>query len=122
VSPRTASRLSWSLWAATSILLGGTLLLGVAGHTFNEGGAFVILVPIFLLAFATVGALVAGRQPRNPIGWIFCGTGVAWALASLADSYAGYAMFNGRTDQTLARLADSFDIWFYGAAVFAPIT
>jgi signal transduction histidine kinase len=122
MSPRTASRLAWSMWALTVSLLGGTLLLGVAGHTFNEAGGFAILVPIFLLAFATVGALVAGRQPGNPIGWIFCATGLAWALASLADSYAGYAMFNGRTDETLARLADSFDIWFYGAAVFAPIT
>ena len=71
MSPRTASRLAWSLWSLTVIFLGGTLLLGVAGHTFNDVGAFAILVPIFLLAFATVGALVAGRQSRNPIGWIF---------------------------------------------------
>ena len=122
MSPRTASRLAWSLWAGTMTLLGGAAFFGVAGHTFGVESGLVVVVPIFLLAFATVGALVAGRQPRNPIGWIFCATGVAWALSSLADGYAGYAMFNGRTDQILARLADSFDIWFYGAAVFAPIT
>jgi signal transduction histidine kinase len=106
----------------TVALLGGTVVFGLAGHTFNEAGAFIVLMPVFLLAFATVGALVAGRQPRNAIGWIFCATGVAWALASLADSYAGYAMLTGRTDEAVARLADSFNIWFYGPAVFAPMT
>src|ERR687884_2265910 len=29
--------------------------------------------PLSILAFAAVGALVATRRPRNPIGWLCCG-------------------------------------------------
>jgi hypothetical protein len=46
------------------------------------------------LAFPTVGALVASRQPRNPIGWIFCAQGVALALLALTDAYARYTFEN----------------------------
>src|SRR5829696_7480659 len=29
-----------------------------------------------VLTFSVVGAIIASRQPRNAIGWIFCGVGV----------------------------------------------
>jgi hypothetical protein len=32
-----------------------------------------------------VGALIASRLPANPIGWLWCATGLASALAQLAD-------------------------------------
>ncbi len=42
-----------------------------------------------LLAYSTVGALVAARRPRNPIGWLFLALAIMFA-ASLA--LAGYAL------------------------------
>ncbi len=45
------------------------------------------------VAFAVVGALVAARLPRNPIGWIFCVTGLIIGLGELAYLYADRALF-----------------------------
>jgi hypothetical protein len=47
------------------------------------------------LAFPTVGALVASRRPENPIGWIFCGTGLLYGVQAFASGYADYALPGG---------------------------
>jgi hypothetical protein len=44
------------------------------------------------LAFPTIGALVASRRPENPIGWIFCGTGLLYGVQAFASGYADYAL------------------------------
>jgi hypothetical protein len=44
------------------------------------------------VAFATVGALVASRRPKNPIGWIFCAVGLSNLLWAFASKYAIYAL------------------------------
>ena len=38
----------------------------------------------FIVAFATVGALLAWKKPENPIGWLLSGSGLAYALAASA--------------------------------------
>jgi signal transduction histidine kinase len=40
------------------------------------------------IGFATAGVLIAVRQPRNAIGWIFLGAAVSVGLGALAGSYA----------------------------------
>jgi hypothetical protein len=42
--------------------------------------------------FAVVGALVASRRPRNPIGWLFLAFAVVAAFAVSADRYASYTL------------------------------
>jgi hypothetical protein len=51
-------------------------------------GQLPFYVPI-LLAYSTVGTLVAAKRPRNPIGWLFVVVALLFA-ASLA--LAGYAL------------------------------
>src|SRR3712207_1076822 len=46
---------------------------------------------------ATVGAIVASRRPKNPVGWLVCLFGVVVSTSSFASQYAIYAL--------LARLA-----------------
>ena len=38
----------------------------------------------FIVAFATVGAVLAWKKPGNPIGWLLSGSGLASALGGSA--------------------------------------
>ena len=53
------------------------------------GASFVALS----LAYACVGAVVAARVPENPIGWMFCVTGLAYGLGMLGYEYARYGLY-----------------------------
>jgi len=47
---------------------------------------------LLFVTFATVGALVASRWPKNAIGWIFCWLGLSFSLGSASEEYALYAL------------------------------
>jgi hypothetical protein len=47
---------------------------------------------VLALAYPTIGALIASRLPANPVGWIFCGTGLLYAAQRFASAYADYAL------------------------------
>jgi hypothetical protein len=47
---------------------------------------------LLFMSFATVGALVASRQPGNAIGWIFCYLGLTFPLVGAGEEYALYAL------------------------------
>jgi hypothetical protein len=53
------------------------------------GASFVALS----LAYACVGAVVAARVPENPIGWMFCVTGLVYGLGMLGYEYARYGLY-----------------------------
>src|SRR5215213_5320084 len=47
---------------------------------------------LLFVSFAAVGALVASRQPRNTIGWIFCVIGLFLTSSGAGGQYAIYAV------------------------------
>ncbi|MDQ4127423.1 MAG: histidine kinase, partial [Actinomycetota bacterium] len=51
----------------------------------------IALFKLLSLAYPTVGAMVASRRPRNPIGWILCCAGLLSAVQIFASGYADYA-------------------------------
>jgi hypothetical protein len=96
-SDRAVRRLAWTGWwvvaglatfetVVTSIgnpdvpTSWGTGLLGELGFT------------LVVLAFPLVGLMILVRQPRNRIGWVLEGVGLAWTLPSLLDVYAYYGL------------------------------
>jgi signal transduction histidine kinase len=95
VKQRTAARLGWSLW----VLIVGFELAAVALSILNRdvergpSDTWVVGLAFGLVsvAFGTVGALVASRHPRNPIGWLFLAMGLT-SVGGLADGYATYAL------------------------------
>jgi hypothetical protein len=77
---------AWSIWAvsvaATATALGYTAVHPLPASLANQGGspANGAIAVVFIGAFATVGALLAWKRPRNPIGWLLSATGVAYAV------------------------------------------
>jgi signal transduction histidine kinase len=68
-----------------------TLVLVVANRAHLHGVADFDLEDIIVpFSFGAVGALVASRQPRNVIGWLFLSIAVISALQALSDQYARY--------------------------------
>ncbi|MCY7302060.1 MAG: hypothetical protein LH654_03310, partial [Thermoleophilia bacterium] len=75
--------------ALAVILLAVGAILSFAGR----GDNFEVLASIVLVGpFACVGALVAARQPLNPIGWLLEGIGLALAVAHACDSTIDYGL------------------------------
>ena len=97
---RRAAWIAWSLWALAiaSIVISVALVMmswsarGVGDGLFSmvTGVGITVAISIGLATFATVGALVASRLPRNPIGWIFCFIGLG--LGNLSSAYSDYAL------------------------------
>src|SRR5215208_145456 len=98
MSARAASWLAWCLWLLCVILISFALLsyfLASPTPATDTPPALTAFLRALSLAFPTVGALVASRRPENPIGWIFCGTGLLYGVQAFASGYADYALLEG---------------------------
>jgi hypothetical protein len=119
MNTRTATWLALSLWVFSALLAATTLaiiVLGVsAGVSFLQLGAAFNTVAISA-AFSTVGAVVASRRPKNPIGWIMCAGGLGVALGGLTDAYATYLLFTSPEKPILeAGMSAWVSLWITGA-------
>ena len=75
---------------------------------------------ITLLPFSVIGALIVSRQPRNAIGWIYCGVGLLVGLNTLAHGYADYWLASGSGIRSLAETAAWFGSWAWIPLVLVP--
>ena len=93
---RRTAALAWVVTLVAAVPTCVLLVLGAGasrtdsfGFTGLGGLAFLVAA----IAFSTTGALLAARVPGNPIGWVFCVTGVLLAVGGLAHQYAYYALY-----------------------------
>ena len=72
---------------ALSLLL--TLFLPASGVITDvvANSVFAVLFAAIVLSFSTAGALIATRQPQNPIGWIMIVAGFGLAATVLTGNY-----------------------------------
>ncbi|GAA2871628.1 hypothetical protein GCM10010517_31920 [Streptosporangium fragile] len=57
--------------------------------------AYLTLDAVVGVTFPLLGALIATRRPRNPLGWLFCLAGAGLAAQALAGGYAVYGETHG---------------------------
>jgi class 3 adenylate cyclase len=93
VSPWAAARLAWGVAGlCLAGIVAGFVLTGLSGPLNPRSVGLFIAVGGALVAFPVVGALVAARRPRNPVGWQLLAVGAFVVLGLFSDAYAGYAL------------------------------
>jgi hypothetical protein len=97
MSPRAAAWIAWSVWALCVALFASAVLLDFFNSSVPTGGGPIgnLYIAVPLLAYPTVGAIVASRRPKNLVGWIFCGRGLVFGVAVFVEAYAYYTLAAG---------------------------
>ncbi|HEY6410055.1 MAG TPA: hypothetical protein VIY29_21570, partial [Ktedonobacteraceae bacterium] len=120
MSKRTAFWLAWCTWTLYVVIAIVSLLFPLKNiHLELPSDLFG---PLVLLAFATVGSLVASRRPQNPIGWIFCISALLWALGDLLLQYTTYALITVPGSLPAGALLGVFGDWIRGMGWFLVLT
>jgi hypothetical protein len=89
--------LAWTVWALTVL---GLFVIGWLDHLLRQAGrADVTLLTSDAVAYvlgslgaATVGAILASRRPRHPVGWLLLALGLLVVAAGVATGYARYGL------------------------------
>src|SRR5512132_3632000 len=89
--------LAWALWALAVLGLASVpwfdRLARQAGRPeLAQLNASTIPYLVAIVVAATVGAVLAGRLPRHPVGWLLLGVGLSVAGSGVADGYARYGL------------------------------
>jgi hypothetical protein len=91
--------LAWSLAGLCLIIAVATIVLSFLaqsayspGNWDAESGVGDSLIFVSFLAFPIVGALLASRRSRNPIGWICLTSGLFWMLIIVSEGYSTYGL------------------------------
>src|SRR5215213_4942337 len=125
---RAVTWLVWSLVGLPAVLLLCGISFSVAANSVGRAlpydsetflaSASINLVT--LLPFSVIGAVIVARQPRNAMGWIYCGVGLLVGLAALANGYAKYWLASGSGMKSLGETAAWFSSWAWIPLVLVP--
>jgi hypothetical protein len=123
MSIRSTSWLAWSLCALSLALTALSYLLIALTLRLNTP----IYVPwleltILSVGYSVIGAIIASRVPKHPVGWICCAIGFIAAVDHFAGEYAVYAL-QARPDEfvggtVMLWLQSWFWMLFIGLFVF----
>src|SRR5215210_3113988 len=96
---RGGAWVAWSLAGLSLVLCAASVVLYVDTRaveppsTWGTGGDSAVLIFVLpFLAFPIVGALIASKRPKIPIGWICLSAGIFWMLAILTGKYGVYGL------------------------------
>jgi hypothetical protein len=94
---RWPAALAWTLAGLAVLALPPAIWLarlleaaGLPDEDVPAGAAAAVTLAI--VSAAAVGALLAGRRPRHPVGWLLIGVGLGLAANILLESYVKYGL------------------------------
>jgi hypothetical protein len=95
---RWAAGLAWGLWALAML---GLAVVPWLDSLLRQAGRpdLVVFVPgsvvgpvLAVLSAATVGAVLASRRPRHPVGWLLLGFALSLTASGVIYSYVTYGL------------------------------
>jgi signal transduction histidine kinase len=117
------SRWPWFVWALALLLVLAAITLYVIGGPGDQASTdtlvFLPVVLLTILGYSTVGAILASRNTRNPMGWIMLTVGLAFALAQATETYAKYTLEIDPGVLPFGAVAAWFGTWDYAVAFSA---
>jgi hypothetical protein len=114
-------RLAAAAWLVALVLLLSSGVFAAAGNEPDTANVLdAVLFGAVMQGIATLGLLIARREPRNPIGWIFCAVPVLVTVSVATGSYAAWAHDNapGAPAAAVADRASSWP-WVSGLVAYA---
>ena len=125
MSSSVRRRLPWMLWVLTVVGLLIAFVISQTGEGLEDEiePAVIGAVMLFVLGFATVGALITSRHSSNPVGWICIAVALAYVLASVADSVVNNYTQVVRDGSAIVRLSVAFgeSLWVVGLGLGATL-
>jgi hypothetical protein len=121
VTARLVRMLPLFLWAmALSMVLGLLAIPIIQGHAISEVAAdpIVIVFLVFVLAFVSVGALVASKRPGNPLGWVMLAAGIAYSVAGISTAWVEEFVDPGMQTSLPASYLGWVSSWMWGIGPF----
>jgi hypothetical protein len=115
--PRRPALLAWTLWALT--ILGHVPILWF-DHIVRQAGRPDLIQALPLLPHllaevgaATVGALLASRRPRHPVGWLLLVFGLAGTILGIFQGYAFHILATRPGELMVAGYAALLSLVFF---------
>jgi hypothetical protein len=118
VTVSTAGRVAWTLSLLAIAGLAFSLVFALVTET-GEFDLVIVAFASFVLAFSTVGALVASRQPRNALGWVMCAMALAFVIGGIAVIYTDYSL-DAKSSLPGESLFAWLGNWSWGVAIGLP--
>jgi hypothetical protein len=115
----TARRLTWGIFAVSVILVAtgpGLLFFGR-----ENGRIFGLAFGATQLSMAVVGAVVASRLPRHPIGWLLLVMGFALGLSATASAYGAVGILSTHGPLPFDHFAAWLGEWTFVPAVYGGV-
>lgn len=121
------ARLAWTIGALSLALVvigvGAFLFALLYGDIKVAPATHLFFSPVITLSFSLVGALVASRHPRNPIGWIFLAVGFLSALNLDAPIYILLSQSFALTSALpVVQIAQWINLWVWIPLTLVPFT
>ena len=85
---------AWALWALIMLGLAASLWLEVLLRRAGRADPLDTAVgpTVAMVSAATVGAILAGRRPRHPVGWLLLAFALSLSVNGVAGGYAPYGL------------------------------